>query len=124
MKIPKFRCWDKRLQIIRDVKYIDFVNREIMFYADDLEDEDHHPTLDIVRKFEEVELMKSTDYEDDSGAEIFAKDILVDDDGNIVGVVEMDGDSWQVDGNFLSDVVANICFIRGNIYENPELLDS
>lgn len=38
MREIKFRAWDKHLKLMRNVSYIDFDGKEIMFYADDFKD--------------------------------------------------------------------------------------
>ncbi len=114
MRIPKFRAWDKINEEMFDITRIDFYMNEVRFIDD---------SLIVAMKMEDVVLMQSTNYEDDSKTEIFEYDILVDDDGYIIGYVEMDDDSWRVDGNFLSDVVANGCLVRGNRFTHSELLN-
>lgn len=75
--LPKYRVFDKRLKIIRNVQYIDFENEEVMFYADDFEDKDHVPGMDIVRGFDEVDIMQSViGVIDRRGKTIYEGDIL------------------------------------------------
>ena len=47
MREIKFRVYDKHLKVIRDVAYIDFDNKEIMYWIDD------EQNMDIVRSFNE-----------------------------------------------------------------------
>ncbi len=112
MKIPKFRACYKKNKRVFDVLVIDWLNRVVTLEEENIE-------LD----FEEVELMQSTGFLDDSEKEIFEGDALVDYDGHIVGYVEMDEDSWRVSGNFLSDVVVNGCLVVGNKFIHPDLLE-
>lgn len=75
--LPKYRVFDKRLKIIRSVQYIDFENEEVMFYADDFEDKDHVPGMDIVRGFDEVDIMQSiVGVIDRRGKTIYEGDVL------------------------------------------------
>ena len=47
MRDIKFRVYDKHLKVIRDVVYIDFDNKEIMYWIDD------EQNMGIVRSFDE-----------------------------------------------------------------------
>lgn len=64
---------------------------------------------------------------DKSGTKIFGGDILRDDDNEENGVVEFDeGEYYVVFGNVCTHGIADIarsCYIIGNIYDNPELLE-
>lgn len=66
----KCRIYDKQLKIIRDVKFIDFVDEEVIFYADEFEGNEDEANLDMVRGFDEVNIMWSTGLKDKNGVEI------------------------------------------------------
>lgn len=65
--------------------------------------------------------------EDNSGTMIFEGDILRDDDSEENGVVVFEeGEFCVVFGNVEAHVIADIafnCYVRGNIHDNPELLE-
>ncbi len=125
MRIPKFRVYDKHLKIMRDVKYIDFDGEELKFYADDFGDDEHCPSLDIVRNFDEVEIMQSTELFDKNGVEIFEGDILVDEHLESIGKVVYDEGCFYFEFENVFSQLSECnddVEIRGNIYEHPELL--
>lgn len=114
--IPKFKAWDKIDKVIREVTAIDWSLDLVEFMHGAIE-----------RSFENVILMQSTDLKDKSGREIFEGDILRDDLYDEFGKVEIDEGRFI----FLTETTCNDLFevtasfeIIGNIYENPELLES
>ncbi|HFD0860975.1 hypothetical protein CUS28_13455 [Enterococcus faecium] len=127
--IPKFRAWDKRKNVMRDVAVLHFTKNGktnfIEYWINPTELKSYH-----VRN---IELMQSTGLKDKNGVEIFEGD-LVEHDDNLNGdwetfeacEVVYDKDyaqfcfKWDA-GNFLTDY-RNLNVI-GNIYENSELLE-
>lgn len=134
--IPKFRAWDKETQVLINVLVIDWLNELV-----DLEGGR------IDRQFDEVELMQSTGLKDKNGVEIFEGDILhrkvhvillgtdlnkwVDE----YAYVEWKYGGWHVGEDLLEFVLEEgidhhtgckqtALEVIGNIYENPDLLDS
>lgn len=127
--IPRFRAWDKRKNVMRDVAVLHFTKNGktnfIEYWINPTELKSYH-----VRN---IELMQSTGLKDKNGVEIFEGD-LVEHDDNLNGdwetfeacEVVYDKDyaqfcfKWDA-GNFLTDY-RNLNVI-GNIYENSELLE-
>lgn len=128
------RIYDKHLKIIRDVKYIDFQNKEVMYYTDELEGNEKWSDLDIVRGFNEVDLMWSTGLKDEQGKDIYEGDFIEYRDGEesfkgevLIGCfgsyIKHDGDYTSFeDFSDENTRIAGNCYVVGNIYENPELL--
>ena len=128
--MKKCRVYDKHLKIIRDVKYIDFANEEVMFYADDFEGNEGQMSLDIVRGFDEVNIMWSTGLKDENKVEIYEGDLVEYRDGeeSFKGevVINCFGPYVKTKNDYIrfedfSDEntrIAGNCYVVGNIYEN------
>ncbi len=143
MRKVKYRAYDKWLKITRDVKSIDFENEKVMFYADDFTGDEHAPSLDIERSFDEVELMQYTGVKDRNGKEICEGDIIEYKNelkGNKLKgricferckflFVAYSGEKHNYQINYIElddytnqNYVASYLKVIGNIYENRELL--
>lgn len=124
------RIYDKHLKIIRDVKYIDFQNKEVMYYADEFEENKDEANLDMVRRFDEVDLMWSTGLKDENGIEIYEGDLVEYRDGeeSFKGevVINCFGSYVKTENDYIrfedfSDEntrLAGNCYVVGNIYED------
>lgn len=126
--MKKCRVYDKHLKIIRDVKYIDFANEEVMYYADEFEGNEDEANLDIVRGFKEVNIMWSTGMKDKNGVEIYEGDIcqfLIGSYKTRLGIrwsystLKWIGDNEQASFN-LSDFSSRGIEVVGNIHEDQE----
>ena len=125
--IPRYRAWDKDFKTMYeadDIVYIDFEEKQICVKTLFFERASRYDFNDIV-------LMQSTGLADKNGKEIFEGDILDSEDGFLAGIVELRQDL----GMFVSTLIKYNNFERlcnvtssrkiiGNIYENPELLET
>ncbi|MGG5359363.1 YopX family protein [Enterococcus sp. DIV0240a] len=142
--IPKFRAWDKKYEEMTRVNRIDFERKAAQIEADS---GDHELRHTITRKLNEIILMQSTGLKDKNGVEVFEGDILhrkvhvillgtdlnewVDEYAH----VEWKYGGWHVGEDLLEFVLEEgidrhtgcsqtALEVIGNIYENPDLLDS
>lgn len=132
----KFRAWLKKQKKMVEVHKIDFQDRVITHYLDDLP----FPTL-IKCSFDDVELMQYTGIKDKNGKEIYEGDIIdihQTVNGRNLFVVEItntglvipryaykQGFKYQYDIRELLEVneYDKEIEVIGNIYDNPELLE-
>lgn len=128
----KCRIYDKQLKIIRDVKLIDFVNEEVMFYADEFEGNVDEANLDMVRGYDEVNIMWSTGLKDEQDKDIYEGDLIEYRDGeesfkgevviNCFGAyVKTKNDHIRFE-DFSDETtrLAGNCYVVGNIYEDKK----
>jgi uncharacterized phage protein (TIGR01671 family) len=125
--IPKFRAWDKILKKMNDVTAIDFSTKPFrVFYS--AYGEDNYFNQDAI-------LMQSTGMSDINGVEIFEGDIVKPVSfANWIGVVKYssenaayilddhDNEFRRGENVYLSQFNEGL-EVKGNIYENPELME-
>nr|DAH94191.1 MAG TPA: YopX protein [Caudoviricetes sp.] len=131
--IPKFRAWDKRKNVMRDVAVLHFTKNGktnfIEYWINPTELKSYH-----VRN---IDLMQSTGMKDKNGVEIFEGDIVQwgdtpdwEEKPIRVAVVKINPDI-QFDSNvgifeygrFIYRDTERFLTVLGNVYENPELLE-
>lgn len=139
--IPKFRLFDKNLRLMLDVHVIDFYERSIDCYVDDL-GVNRQEVYSYEMDENNYALMQSTGLHDKNGKEIFEGDILEIKDhpyqrstGRLSGLktgIEIDGYyliqydreiAGYVVGNWKTREVIRYCTVIGNIHEHPGLLE-
>ena len=129
----KFKAWDKKRKRLAKVIAINLYLKQVVL-------------KDITVPFEDAEIIESTGLKDKNGVEIYEGDILL----STASENQEDWKKWRVhyaDGRFLIDYkqipkdkrkrknleLEDLCEdnvwiygleVIGNIYENPELLDS
>lgn len=123
----KFRAWDKKTERMWDI--------ETWHIADEYVDliEPGKSIADISaerfwRKQSEIILMQSTGLKDKNGVDIFEGDVVwiidkgeMDNGWGWFEEVKLRNGSFMVDDDFIINS-HHRCVVRGNIYEQPELL--
>lgn len=122
--IPKFRAWHKELKMMFEVKSLVYTLR----LARLTNRNDLVPSRTC--SFDDIILMQSTGMVDKNSVEVFEGDILYypEQDEDKYGYIEFDKDrlAFVLDNGFEKFVYGEygMGYIVGNIYENPELLES
>ena len=132
--IPKYRAWDKRKNTMRDIAVLHFTKsgkiNSIEYWKTPSELKSYH-----VRN---LILMQSTGLKDKNGVEIFEGDIAAVENhpfqktkNSVVGI-DIEGNyeigwndydmTWCA-GDLLLARLKPYVTVKGNIYENPELLE-
>lgn len=125
----KFRAWDTINKEMYDVGYIDFANKKAQLVI--VKNEVCYKQF--IADFKEIKLLQYTGEKDAHGKEIFEGDIVyqefhdrLEESHGFIGVVKQEEGAWWIDneinqGERLWSEV-NLNHIKGNIFENPELL--
>lgn|SRR5574338_279369 len=107
MREIKFRVWNKRTKLIKNVERI-FFNENTVQVKNDLDS--------LTWFLDHCKLMQYTGLKDKNGKEIYEGDICSFWDDSIVIV------RWNEEGFWQGWGVLKISKVIGNIYENPELV--
>ena len=134
MREIKFRAWDKKTQVLNRVTLLGLhydlqPDPPVYGMSDD---------IDGVRYYSDVDLMQYTSLKDKNGVEIYEGDIVEYDSGTKAKVIFKEGCFVGYDGYATSSDEAYLLLVAkedpfgpdfrleviGNIYENPDLLES
>lgn len=122
----KFRAWDKKLKLLRNVSYIDFERKKMIY---------HNGFVSYYANFEDAEIMQSTGLKDKNGKEIFEGDIVqyLDGEYSFIGVVKISAfgiyaknkyDNYNFEDFADENTKEADVAVIGNIYENKELKEN
>lgn len=129
---PKFRAWDIKYKMMMRVNQIDFEKKTVWLEADNGDHENRHT---LTREFKDVIFMQFTGLKDKNGVEIYERDIVVNQYGNVGYVAYLQQEAGFVVVKKKSDYrlghritgesydVAHNHEVIGNIHSNPELLE-
>lgn len=129
MEGVKFRAWDKVMEKMYEVGFIDFAKERVQLA---------HIVDGIcyavyISPLKDVELLQYTGIKDAKGNEIYEGDVVdqefydrIDEGNGFTGVVKQEEGVWWIDnevdnGTQLWSEI-NLNRIKGNRFENPELL--
>lgn len=120
MREIKFRAYIKEVEEIREVGYINFWKKNILYPNKFCEE--YYLDAD----FDDIELMQYSGLKDMKGKEIYEGDILFESFSEEYFKVVFENGSFRAEVDEYSldlEDYAHICEVVGNIYENPELME-
>ena len=120
MREIKFRAYIKEVEEIREVGYINFGKKNILYPNKFCEE--YYLDAD----FDDIELMQYSGLKDMKGKEIYEGDILFESFSEEYFKVVFENGSFRAEVDEYSldlEDYAHICEVVGNIYENPELME-
>lgn len=125
--IPKFRAWDKDYEMLKPVAHIALQKKAVIYSIDGF--------AITTRPIKEIILMQSTGLKDKNGVEIFEGDIVKPVSfASWIGVVkyspenaayildDYNNEFIRGENVYLSQFNEGL-EVKGNIYENPELME-
>lgn len=122
---PMFRAWIKDQKLMVDVVAIDFYNSTISYIYDNYTDGVQEW---IYEDLENVELLQNTGLKDHEETSIYNKDIFWSDDSGEYVFIEYQKGAFYINHNTppqktLLSKEHDVWFVRGNMLQNPELLE-
>lgn len=129
--VPKFRAWDRKNKVMRDVKGLIWEETNLIAHCLPRGHE-FNEWFTVALDGSEYQLMQSTGLKDLKGVEIFEGDIVFDRWANGYTPVFQNGiymaynpkNLMQNDPSTQFNIIwKDGCEVIGNIYENPELLE-
>ena len=135
--IPKFRAWDRKNKVMRDVKGLIWEETDLIGHCNLIahcppRGHEFNEWFTVVLDGSEYQLMQSTGLKDKNGVDIFEGDIVFDRWANKYTPVFQNGiymaynpkNLMQNDPSTQFNIIwKDGCEVIGNIYENPELLE-
>lgn len=137
---PKFRAWDRKNKVMRDVKGLIWEETDLIGHCNLIahcppRGHEFNEWFTVALDGSKYQLMQSTGLKDKNGVEIFEGDIVVNQYGNVGYVAYLQQEAGFVVVKKKSDYrlghrstgesydVTTNHEVIGNIHSNPELLD-
>lgn len=140
--VPKFRAWDRKNKVMRDVKGLIWEETDLIGHYNLIahcppRGHEFNEWFTVALDGSKYQLMQSTGLKDKNGAEIFEGDVLLHTSSSVnysdtywhsfVQVYRMDSGAYRIKGKHIYDTelmsARNRLEVVGNIYQNQNLLD-